>query len=143
MGHHPSTKLETSILEKYLPNPPLIPLETEGLKSVEYWRNIEIEIDNELVEIIRACWKYGIRTDGCCQGDGNPDPGFEDGFIRFHDYESCASFLSRIGSGIPSGKWRMFSVSDGRGHFRFGFVFNFLHQEIPLLRKLLLGDPAD
>lgn len=57
-------------------------------------------IDVEIADLVRACWRIGIRTAESCQAHGF-DRGFQDMFLSFPDPSDYAKFARRVLEGGP------------------------------------------
>jgi hypothetical protein len=61
----------------------------------------EIEVDESMVDLLKAVWRHGIPTTYSCQGRKD-----ETAWIRFESFEDAAHFCD-LASDLPNEKWTL------------------------------------
>jgi hypothetical protein len=75
-----------------------------------------IEIDAGIAGLIRECWRLGLKTRYCCQGDATADDATGLAYIAFADLRSAALFAALAGP--MSWSERTHKIRDRETHHR-------------------------
>jgi hypothetical protein len=72
-----------------------------GHTEVEvYYRGKPVFIDEGILSLMKACWRLGIRTEYCCQGEVKHGYPFDQGYISFPTLRDAQRFINWFGHRI-------------------------------------------